>query len=102
MNWLVGLAFAIPMVLINGFVVVMAAGIIGLGGPYGKILACGFLISLIPGFLALLIRRILGAPPPLLQKQQSGGRPPQPSALTALRNAKEKRRSLRGELPLPK
>ena len=101
MNWLVGLAFAIPMVLINGFVLVMAAGIIGLGGPFGKILGCGFLISLIPGFLALLIRG-LAAPPPPIQKQQSGDRPPQPSALTALRNAKEKRRGLRDELPSPK
>jgi len=67
MNWLVGLAFGIPVVLINGFLLVMYPAIVGLGGPFGTILACGFFISLIPGFLALLTKRLC-APPPLAQK----------------------------------
>jgi hypothetical protein len=67
MNWLVGLAFVIPVVLINGFLLVMYPAIVGLGGPFQAILACGFFISLIPGFLALLIKR-LSAPPPPAQK----------------------------------
>lgn len=67
MNWLVGSAFVIPVVLINGFLLVMYPAIAGLGGPFGTILACGFFISLIPGFMALLIQR-LSAPPPPAQK----------------------------------
>ena len=94
MNWLVGLAFAIPMVLINGFVLMMTAGLFALGGRSGQILAYGFLISLIPGFLALLIRRLLGGPSPPLQKIQTphGSGQPRQSALEALRKEKEKRR----------
>jgi hypothetical protein len=64
MNWLVGLAFVIPVVLINGFLLMMAAAVIGLGGPFNEILACGFLISLIPGFLAMLFKRLIAPPPP--------------------------------------
>ena len=63
MNWFVGLAFAIPVILINGFLLMMAAGIIGLGGPFKEILAWGFLISLVPGCLALLIKRVSARPP---------------------------------------
>ena len=93
MNWLVGLAFAIPVVLINGFVLMMTAGLFALGGRSGQILAYGFLISLIPGFLVLLIRRLLGGPSPLQKVQPPGasGQPRQ-SALEALRKEKEKRR----------
>jgi hypothetical protein len=64
MNWLIGLVFAIPMVLINGFLVVMAPAIIGLGGPFMTILGCGFLISLVPGLIALLFKRLIAPPPP--------------------------------------
>ena len=65
MNWLVGLAFGIPVVLINGFLLMMYPAIVGLGGPFGAILGYGFLISLIPGVLALLIRRLIAPSPPL-------------------------------------
>ena len=95
MNWLVGFAFAIPVVLINGFLLMMAPGIIGLGGPFAAILACGFLISLIPGFLALLIKRS-SAPPPPTQKRQGGSWPPQP-ALEALLKENAERPSPREE-----
>ena len=67
MNWAIGFAFVIPVALINGFLLMMYPAIVGLGGPFNAILACGFLISLIPGLLALLIRR-LSAPTAPAQK----------------------------------
>jgi hypothetical protein len=39
------------------FPAVYGSGIIGLGGPFQEILGYGFLISLNPGFLALLVRK---------------------------------------------
>jgi hypothetical protein len=67
MNWVVGFAFVIPVVLVNGFLLAVAPGIIGLGGPFTAILACAFLISLIPGLLALLIKKLI-TPPPAIRK----------------------------------